>query len=455
MNLPKAWPASAAAAILLAGFATAMTINWPGHLSYDSILQLEQGRRGLYNNWHPPVMAWLLGLGDAALPGTGLFILFDGVLAFGSLALLILIPRGRPGPSVMVLAALAAASPLLVLYQGIVWKDVLFADCAVAAFAALACASASHGWRRSLSAVASLVLLIIGSLTRQNGLVILPFAALALGWLLLRMGQSPGRAIGLTVSLTLAVLACAWVANALLELRSDGNPGQQEQIALLQVYDLAGALKLNPHLKLANLADDEPKLDQVLHGVGRAAFTPVRNDPLAGVPAISSAIADADPDAISTAWQETFVTHPWLYLRVRAEDFWWIFATPDIAACRPVFVGIEGPREDLKGLGISARRDARDLALDRYGKSLFGTPVWSHPFYAAIAIGCLVLLLRRRRAPDIVVAAMLLSALAFSASFFFISIACDYRYLYFLDLSAIAALLYLSSDMKSAIEGTP
>jgi hypothetical protein len=37
---------------------------------------------------------------------------------------------------------------------------------------------------------------------------------------------------------------------------------------------------------------------------------------------------------------------------------------------------------------------------------------------------------------------MLVGALTFTACFFVISIACDYRYLLFLDLSAIAALVY-------------
>jgi hypothetical protein len=36
--------------------------------------------------------------------------------------------------------------------------------------------------------------------------------------------------------------------------------------------------------------------------------------------------------------------------------------------------------------------------------------------------------------------------MAFAASFFIISIACDYRYLYFADLAALAGLLYAAVD---------
>ena len=86
MNILSHWtmPARAAGLILLAGFVATVAVNWPGHLSYDSILQLLQGRTGVYNTWHPPVMAWLLGLGDALVPGAGLFVAFDTALAFGA-----------------------------------------------------------------------------------------------------------------------------------------------------------------------------------------------------------------------------------------------------------------------------------------------------------------------------------------------------------------------------------
>jgi hypothetical protein len=39
-------------------------------------------------------------------------------------------------------------------------------------------------------------------------------------------------------------------------------------------------------------------------------------------------------------------------------------------------------------------------------------------------------------------------ALGFAASFLVISIACDYRYLYFLDLAAMTGVLYLALDPR-------
>jgi amino acid permease len=78
-----------------------------------------------------------------------------------------------------------------------------------------------------------------------------------------------------------------------------------------------------------------------------------------------------------------------------------------------------------------------------------GTPVLSHLVFLALALVLLAALLWRRRPADLAMAAMLGGALVFTASFFVVSLACDYRYLYFLDLSAMTAGLYWVIDFGS------
>jgi hypothetical protein len=60
-----------------------------------------------------------------------------------------------------------------------------------------------------------------------------------------------------------------------------------------------------------------------------------------------------------------------------------------------------------------------------------------------LALVLLVFLLRRGRNTDLAVAGLLASALLFAMTFVIMSLACDYRYLLFLDLSAISAALYV------------
>ena len=250
MKMPTGWtgPNTAVVAFILAVFMATVALSWPGHLSYDSTLQLHQGRTALYNNWHPPVMAWLLGLDDALVPGAGLFVVFDCLLAFGALLSLLALKPGRATAATALIALCVVLSPQLVIYQGLVWKDVLFADSAVAGFAALAHAANgwSAAWRRNLWLAASGLLLLLAALTRQNGAILLPVAGGALCWIAVVNGTGWGKAAAMAAGFLALLIVGVMSATALLNLRSDGNPGTDEQIRLLQVYDLAGAVARQP-----------------------------------------------------------------------------------------------------------------------------------------------------------------------------------------------------------------
>jgi hypothetical protein len=94
--------------IILTSFVFCMVLNLPGHLSYDSVIQLLEGRTAQYANWHPAVMSWLLGLSDVVIPGTSIFVVFDALLFFGSLLGILLTSR-RPH---------WASTPQFVIYPG-------------------------------------------------------------------------------------------------------------------------------------------------------------------------------------------------------------------------------------------------------------------------------------------------------------------------------------------------
>ena len=108
-NDREKFPVLVSRGILLAGFALLLALNWPGQMSYDSVVQLADGRSGQYDSWHPPVMAWLLGLFDSLLPGTGLYLVFTGFLLLGGW--FVLMRQGRPGLGTALLLLLIFATP--------------------------------------------------------------------------------------------------------------------------------------------------------------------------------------------------------------------------------------------------------------------------------------------------------------------------------------------------------
>jgi len=444
------------AAIILAGLGLSLAVTLPGLLSSDSIYQLLEGRRGAYANWHPPVMSWLLGVFDALVPGSSLFVIFDSALLFGGL-LSVLFLRRQPKPSwvAALVALILVVSPQFVIYPGTVWKDVLFAGMNVVGFVFLAYAAAH--WpnvrlRFGLIAL-SFLMLAVAALVRQNGAVLAPAAAIALGWIAAREtsihGASFRRGViyGTAAFVGLTLLALA--GRAALETRVVGNSGPDVQITQLQAYDVIGALKLRPSLKLDAIAPNDPDLAHELRTHGVVYYSPERIDTLTNSAPLWTAINNADPHVIAAQWVNLVLHHTGLYLKVRLEVFRWVFATPDLLVCLPSDAGIDGAPDALQALGMAQRWDDRDQALYDYGHDFIGTPVLSHVSMAVLSVFALVVLLWRRRPVDIAIAAMLAAGLVFTMTFFVISIACDYRYLYFLDVSAMTALFYLALDVPS------
>ena len=136
------------------------------------------------------------------------------------------------------------------------------------------------------------------------------------------------------------------------------------------------------------------------------------------------------------------------YALRRLDVFRWTFATPVVDRCLPVYLGVEGPPKQMERLDLDVRRSEMDRKLYNYATWFFDTPAMSHVAFAALALVVMILLLVRRESQDLAIAGLLGAALAFTASFAVISIACDYRYLYFLDLAAISGALYLAVDPR-------
>jgi hypothetical protein len=157
-------------------------------------------------------------------------------------------------------------------------------------------------------------------------------------------------------------------------------------------------------------------------------------------------------------WTALITGHPLLYLRTRARVWLITLLTPPAGACPMVFTGVEGDPSMLRRAGMAPRQTARDDWDSDYASAFLGTPLFSHLAYGLLIIVLLILEARRwrrgeARADAIVTVAMMASALAFAASFFVISIDCDYRFLYFLDAAAMAAAVRWAASRPRATSG--
>ena len=169
--------------LLVLGYALIAGLNFPGQVPFDTTTALWEGRTHVRMSWGPRMFSAILGGFEAVAPGTGLYAAAALLLLFLALwALAELSPRvSWAAPALL---AFWLATPHVLILQGVLWRDVLFANLTVAAFVALAAAAAllpRLRLRWSLLALTA-VLLALGALVRQNGGVVIVAAALALAW---------------------------------------------------------------------------------------------------------------------------------------------------------------------------------------------------------------------------------------------------------------------------------
>ncbi len=453
-----------AAAIILLGYVASLIADFPGHFPPDALWQLAQGRAGRYNTWHPPAMAWLLGLADRVHPGAWLFVVLNGALFYGALFAIVALER-RPRPLCLPILVLWMISPIVLIYQGAVLKDVLFANAALAGFAALAWAG--HLWARALSRCillgVAVLLFTLAALTRQNGFVVPLFGALAVAAMVRGCSgaASRGRVARAVlwggVALSLVAVFDGLATRALLA-RADGRPENANHLKVLQVYDLAGATRLDRSLPLPILRARQPALERFLRERAAPSYQAAGVDNLFTLPSGEEMMLPPGP-AAGEQWVSLIRDHPALYLETRARVWMTTVRTPGSAACPMIITGIDGGDPAmLARAGLRARDDAKDEWDGDYASRFLGRPLYSHVFYGALLIGALIWLAWRWRRGDrspeaIATGAMGLAALAFAASFFAISIDCDYRFLYFLDVAAMAVLSRLAAARPPPLMG--
>jgi hypothetical protein len=434
---PIASARAATAVILVTGAILSLAVNYPGHLEFDGIMQLAEGESGIYSNWHPPVMSWLLGLSAALRGDAWLFVLLDTALGTG--AFLFLLGSARiPTKATVLIALVIVALPQLLLFPSIVWKDILFANATIAGFCCLSLATEA---RAKFLLPVAIILLALAVLARQNGIVILPCAALAYG---MAAGKRDHSILRRSALAGLAIFALAFAGHRLLQLRASGELGPARQFEYLQIYDIAGMLQAQPALKLGALDARAPAMAHFLRNEGPKLYTPALQDPVAFDPRLRPLIFPS-LGAVGAQWRELVAAHPLLYLRVRAEEFSWLFLQQHPDKCLTYTIGVFGPEKQMKMVGMSQRHDRRDEWLeDNYAEPLVGTPALSHVVFALAGLVCLIVLLMRREASDWPMAAMLVASALYVLSYFFIGVACQYRYLFVMDMTALVAMFYLS-----------
>ena len=427
------------------GLLLTLAANVPGQMSLDSVVALTEARTGVRQTWAPAVSSWILKLFDHLVAGTGLYVTASAALLFFSLMSLTSL-RPRSTWLAVGLGVLAILTPQLLLYQGIVWRDVLFANLTVAGFVMLAHAAKAWEARPPILPLAgALVCLALAALARQNGLILVVAAAGVLAWTVRKGGWRPALAWGVGALVAVGVLALG-VDHIARPAKTPAKLRLNAASLILEHYDVVGAKAHHPRLKLKEIGKVDPAAQALIEAQAAKLYTPTRVDTLDTDETFRRTLWHVPDAAMHAQWRRIIVHYPAAYLLQRADVFRWTFLTPKLELCLPAQVGVTGPQAMVDRLGVQSGVDIQDQGLADYARKFYGTPVYSHLTWALVAAGVIVLLLRRRDPADWVFVALLGGTLAFTASFAVISVACDYRYLYLLDLAAMVGVLYTALD---------
>lgn len=449
-----AWPARVAAAlVLLAGAAGAGVTLWfhyPGHVSTDASMQLWEAWRGESVTWNPPAMSAMLRWLGAGPDAAGRMMTLNAVITYAALAGAgaWLIVRHRDHRAAVtwaraLLVVLVLANPVLFLYLGIVWKDVLFSTLIVGGTALGLVACAEHGRSKWILALCSAALLGVSVEVRQQGIIMapvlaaIPVIAVAFG----RSGRLLDRMAAAVVPAAVFLFVMLLVQGAVARtIHTPPEYGSAVGFNGLMQYDTAGmiAMSRTPSARLPVPMTEE------LRAEIRAVYTPDRGDYMWTSAAVTTWLSEPGYDGVRQRWRTLVVNEPEAYVRHKFGAFRSILNVDGVMDCLPVHVGIDGPHENLRAIGMEPGLDRYDQSLYYFAKSIFRWPVYRHWVYAVALLAAGVVtfaFLRRSRLKAGIIVAGVATGLLY-LSFLPTSIACDFRYLF--AAACMVSLIWIS-----------
>lgn len=228
--------------VALCGFLFVIAVFYPGFLSSDSIEQYEQAKAGTLSDAHPIIMS-LLWRGLIYIhDGPFLMLVLQSAMLWTGLYLLTRVYMTRWHGLSPLLFLVVGITPNMLIYAGVIWKDVQMTHAYLAATAlSLWVLNTSRPTRIAARGVAFLagLLFLYGTLVRHNAIAaaipLLPLFACALSrcWDGVYSFVSR-RTLYISMVLFILLLGTQLLLNVIV------NPQKDHFVQYIQLYDLAG-----------------------------------------------------------------------------------------------------------------------------------------------------------------------------------------------------------------------
>lgn len=413
----------------------AIAIHIPGQISMDTSIQLYEAATGEAASFNPPFMSALLRWLGGGEQSTSLLVAINAILLYGSMATVaIVLTKTKSQNGVLrvqawqvVACTLLIINPIVFIYSGIVWKDVLFGALLSAACSLGIAATAGNLLSRMSCILACLLLLSMGYLTRQQGLFMVPILLCAP--VIAIWSCFPTKKFISALSLFLAFSLVTLGLQTLVKLSIHSPDEKYESVGYSSImkFDLAGIVNYSTK---TNLEFAYPISAEQVISI-RSVYSPSRVDYL-DREQLSREWLTMTPDTLKQAWISMIVQNPGAYFEHRLQSYATLLGLKGIEGTLPVHIGIDGNPEYLKAVGMNVETGVRSHLLYRFASSFFDWPIYRHIFWLGLMI-CLIAVGSTSRYNTHIKSIGFLIALATTlmyASFLPTTIASDFRYLF-------------------------
>jgi hypothetical protein len=418
--------------ILLAGWLGFMAYAFPGYMSFDSIVQLRESRRGYYIDGHPPAMAALWRIVELFVAGPiGMLVIQTTCFLVGGY---LVFSRLMSARRAAVTASLLLWFPPIAAVMAVIWKDSQ-----MAAFLVLGFGLIIQDRRRTR--IWGLVALLAATLMRHNALVITgPLIVICFTW-------DPAHRFVKRHAIAIA----AWVAVTFTAQVISGILTDEEQHiwhTSLALCDMTATLRYTTtplsDAELAPTFTGVEVLQRDAHAFARDADLSHEyvntlwktTYKLFGLPHTK-----ADRDAVTRAWKQLVFSHVDAYLAYRWEIFSRLLGVRDNDGGSPVYNWFS----DVQDPFYSASRADHDAApahfqdVLRRGIHIVGTtPIFEVFVYVALCVLLIPFAFADRR-----VLALIASAITSEGVLFVLAPTSDWRYSFWLILAVTVSVVML------------
>jgi len=455
------------AAACFAGFTVSLIINYPGYMTYDSILQILEAREGVYSDWHPPFMAFIWHFTNKVIPGPfGMLILQTMLVWSGTFLIAVYFFADKQRPLLALTPCLLVFYPAVFGISGAIWKDILmwgFLLLAIGVAGTINASSPVTSYRSIAKLTALSFALLAGLLCRHNAaFAVIPLIALAAAR---SIGPAPGVRKLAAASLIggfafAAILLGSIFVNSILTTYKTTMwnqvaffdiagviyrlPDKNEQTAIYQ--SIPARLRGNGSLENLLLTYSPENWGTMVLGE-HPAF---RSDPSKyHETAIRDDITEQEATVLGRLWIETIIHHPFAWVEHRFDVFKEVIGLTHHDLRSAVAMRKQYP--DWLGAAYG-RVDPEPNRLQISANWLLTHLSWHFIFRpwlyllitTCVLLGCLIFPTPERMQCAFIAA----SGFAYEASLFLFAPAADFRYSHYMIYISLLASLLLARTIR-------